>query len=507
MATSALDPTVITPPITSDTGDESSVDFHALGSTRVFQSADRANRLEHAEQTSAPHDTLASPAEKPKEISVLGGYQLLKRIGQGAMGEVYKARDLSQDRLVALKVLFPHVAGNPKLVERLNREGRVMGQLDHPNLVSAYGIGEDQGWHFVAMEYVEGESLQAWIDRLKRLSLGDSVAIAIAAARALEYAHGLNLVHRDIKPENVLITETGEIKVTDLGMVKTPDEDMSLTQTGHAVGTPWYMPLEQARNAKDTDGRCDIYALGCMLYCMITGRPPFMGRTLVDVIQAKESGVFPPARQCNPRVPERLDLILVKMTAKLSRYRYANCTELLADLESLGLANERLSFIGQRTEQAAFDDGSDSGLSDSSSWNDFTDEWYLRVLQPDGTIAVRKLATAQLKKMLEEGTVVPTAIVSRHPDVGFRTLATFREFQATALLKQSRRVADQSSARYRNLYRKIEERDKNRDPGDKSDKRADESSPHASRLWIPAVIIAGSIVLSVLLWQLLINLR
>ncbi len=112
------------------------------------------------------------------------------------------------------------------------------------------------------------------------------------------------MVHRDIKPDNVLIDRTGVVKVADLGMVKTLDEDMALTQTGHAVGTPWYMPLEQAKNAKDTDGRCDIYALGCMLYCLLTGNPPFTGRTLVEVIQAKEVGTFAPARSSNPDVPE-----------------------------------------------------------------------------------------------------------------------------------------------------------------------------------------------------------
>src|SRR5262249_19509005 len=140
-------------------------------------------------------------------------------------------------------------------------EGLVMGRLDHPNLVSAFSIGDDQGWHYVAMEYVRGESLQTWIDRLGKLAIGDAIAIALKCADALNYAHGLGLVHRDIKPDNILITRDGEVKITDLSMVKMDDEDMSLTQTGHAVGTPWYMPLEQARNAKETDGRCDIYAL------------------------------------------------------------------------------------------------------------------------------------------------------------------------------------------------------------------------------------------------------
>ena len=123
------------------------------------------------------------------------------------------------------------------------------------------------------------------------------------------------------------------------------NEEMSLTQTGHAVGTPWFMPLEQARNAKEIDGRSDIYALGCTLYAFLTGRPPFMGRTIVDVIQAKEVGTFTPARQANSDVPERLDLILAKMTAKHPKNRYQTCEEVIKDIESLGLASEALTFL------------------------------------------------------------------------------------------------------------------------------------------------------------------
>ena len=169
------------------------------------------------------------------------------------------------------------------------------------------------------MEHVDGLSMQKWLARLGRISVADAVTITLRCLEGLHYAHGMELVHRDIKPDNILVTHKGKVKIADLGMVKTHDEDMSLTQTGHAVGTPWYMPLEQARNAKDVDGRSDIYALGCSLYCYVTGRPPFTGKTIVDVIQAKEVGVFPPARKSNPDVPERLDLIIAKMTGFQTR--------------------------------------------------------------------------------------------------------------------------------------------------------------------------------------------
>ena len=176
-----------------------------------------------------------------------------------------------------------------------------MNLLEHPNIISAFAVDEAEGAHYVAMEYVDGHTLQKWLDRLGRFEVADALSIVIDCARALEYAHHQGMVHRDIKPENVLIDRRGTVKVGDLGMVKTVDESMDLTQTGHAVGTPWYMPLEQARNAKDVSGQCDIYALGCVLYALLTGAPPFVGRTIVDVIQAKEIGTFPRGAASIPR--------------------------------------------------------------------------------------------------------------------------------------------------------------------------------------------------------------
>ena len=154
--------------------------------------------------------------------------------------------------------------------------------------------------------------------------MGDAVHIAVGPAHAWAAANDHDLVHWDVKPDNIMITRKGTVKITDLGAVKLLTEDLNMTQTGHGIGTPCYMPLEQARNAKETDGRSDIYALGCVLYCMLTGRPP-LGETLVHLIQAKDVAKFPPARRFNPEVPERLDLIIDKMVAKVLRYRYQTC--------------------------------------------------------------------------------------------------------------------------------------------------------------------------------------
>jgi serine/threonine-protein kinase len=451
-----------------------------------------ATHVTDAQNDSSVHlDRPANPAEPSalrmpgKSGVMLGDYQLVRKLGEGAMGAVYKAKqvcfngeELDQPRTVALKILFPHVAKIKKLVDRLRREGEVMGLLSHPNIVQAYAIGEADGCHYVAMEYVSGRSLQKWLAELGRLPVADAVRITLDCARALEYAHAQNVIHRDIKPDNVLLAKVGVVKVADLGMVKIDDEEMSLTQTGHAVGTPWYMPLEQARNAKEIDGRSDIYALGCTLYAMLTGHPPFTGRTIVEVIQAKEIGTFPPARQQNSHVPERLDLLIAKMTAKLPKYRFQTAGEVIKALESLELAGEALSFLP--TVGAA--PQLDSRVQETPAPGKTTviplraplqpyaelerdpefdpDQWYVQTKKPDGTPTAQKYTTAQLQKMLAEGTMKPTARASHDPSDGFRSLATYKEFQGTALSQLSKKAADKSTAKYRGIYKKIEEADR-----------------------------------------------
>jgi eukaryotic-like serine/threonine-protein kinase len=394
-------------------------------------------------------------------------FQLLTKLGEGAMGAVYKARQISFDRDVALKVLFPHVASNPKLVDRLRREGRVMGRLDHPNIVQAYVVDEYQGSHYVAMEYVDGQSMQKWLGRVGRLTPADAVNVALACARALAYAHNNDVIHRDIKPDNILVTKSGIVKVADLGMVKTTDEDMSLTQTGHAVGTPWYMPLEQARNAKEIDGRSDIYALGCTLYCLLTGHPPFTGRTIVEVIQAKEQGTFPPARQFNAEIPERLDLLLAKMVAKLPKNRQQTCEEVVQNLEALQLAGASLQFVSGKGA-AGPKVATPTPTGSSSDRTVITNEsdpnlWYVVFKSADGKEVPRKYTTAQLEKMLGEGLVSGAAKASRTLQGTFRALATYKEFQSSAMVKLTKKSADKNTSRYRNIYKQIEEKEQRRD--------------------------------------------
>lgn len=444
-------------------------DANVLGATRVIA----PDNLSKATTSLKDEDTVLPSVRlpEPKQTQLLGDFRLLEKLGEGAMGIVYRAQQIKGfDRMVALKVLFPHVAKNPKLVDRLNREAYAMFGLTHPNIVASYGVYEAEGWHFIAMELVEGESLQKILGRLGRLSVGDALNIVLACARGLNYAHEQGKVHRDVKPDNILINRKGEVKITDLGMVK-QDDDMSLTETGHAVGTPWYMPLEQARNAKDADGRCDIYALGCMLYCLLTGQPPFTGRTLVEVIQAKEKGTFTPARQFNPEVPQKLDLIIMKMASKNPRDRYQTSAEVVEALEGLELASPRLGFLFGEQEIASPREA--AGLHQAPSTMEGTlpipsaaaadapaaDLWYIRYTVAEKPV-VRRMTTMQVINFIESTSFDASVSASRNPKEGFRSLATYREFQHLVLGRVSKSAADEKTVRYRSQYKKIEDQER-----------------------------------------------
>ncbi len=470
----------------------------SLGATKVVEPETEVSDL------TPPAGTLG-PNLKPMVGVTLGDFQLLSKLGEGAMGAVYRARQISFERIVALKVLFPHVAKHPRLVERLYREARALAQMDHRYIVQAYGVGEVAGCHYVAMEFIDGRNLQSWLRRLTKVPVPDAVALTLAIAQGLEHAHGQGIIHRDIKPENILISSIGEIKIADLGMVKSDDEDMALTQTGHAIGTPWYMPLEQARNAKNVDARSDVFALGCLFYCLLTGNPPFRGQTLVEVIQAKERGAFPTARSQNPDVPDRLDLIIVKMTAKQPSQRYQNVREIIVDLERLNLASRRLSFLHVPDEgESQYYTPSPvaaTTLVDKPTFN--PNVWYAKIPKSEGKHSLKKLTTEQLKTMLDADAIKPNVPVSHYPDTGFRALSTYKEFVA-ASVKAAREGADEATSNYRQLYKRIDELENSRDAvGRDSQSKID---PHTwfylETAWTFSRIPLGILVVVLIFWWL-----
>jgi serine/threonine-protein kinase len=263
-----------------------------------------------------------------------GRYELHRRLGRGGMAEVYLARDQMLDRAVAVKVLFPALATDPGFVERFRREAQSAASLSHPNIVGVYDWGEANSTYFIVMEYVEGESLAELIEADGRLHPDRAAEIASEMASALGYAHRSGgVIHRDVKPGNVLLTPDGTVKVADFGIARaiSDSSDRNLTKTGAVMGTATYFSPEQARGLR-VDPRSDIYALGCVLYEMIIGQPPFAGENAVAIATKHVRDQPVPPRRIDPAVPETLEAIILKCMAKDPDHRYPSARDMRSDL-------------------------------------------------------------------------------------------------------------------------------------------------------------------------------
>lgn len=260
------------------------------------------------------------------------GYEILERIGSGAMGTVFRARDRELGRIVALKVLKPSLARNERYVQRLRREARIVAALNHPHIVTGYALGEEGGYHFFVMEYVEGRSLKALLLEWGMFPEEQVLDVAMQITSALEHAYECGVIHRDIKPANVLITSENLVKLTDMGLAKGPT-DLTITRHGATVGTPHYISPEQARDPTDVDVRSDLYSLGATLYHMVTGTPPFGGDTMAAVITKVLNERAPSAGEINPAVSDGLSLVIRKLLAKDPELRYQTPAQLMEDLQ------------------------------------------------------------------------------------------------------------------------------------------------------------------------------
>jgi len=269
------------------------------------------------------------PNETPRVFSER--YELNHLIARGGMAEVYRAHDRLLDRPVALKVLFPELSVDRSFVERFRREAQAAANLSHPNIVPVFDWGEDTGTYFIVMEFIDGRPLSSILKSAGPLSAERTADIGAHVAAALGYAHKHGVVHRDVKPGNVLITDDGQVKVTDFGIARAVNTEESLTQTGAVMGTATYFSPEQAEGL-GVDSRSDIYSLGVVLFEMVVGRPPFLGDSPVAVA-SKHVRDHPPApRELNPQIPPTFEAIILKAMAKDPAYRYATAEELRADL-------------------------------------------------------------------------------------------------------------------------------------------------------------------------------
>lgn len=271
--------------------------------------------------------------------SSLGPYELLEMLGQGGMGAVFKAKHTRLGKYVAIKVLPTQFTHSLEALARFDREMKAVGALEHPNIVRATDANEHLGTHYLVMEYVEGQDLQKFVKQHGPLEIGEACRLIRDAAHALQHAHEFNLIHRDIKPSNLLLTKSGQLKVLDLGLARLVGEGLAeegLTTTGVSLGTPDYMAPEQWSDSHTVDFRTDLYALGCTLYFLIVGRPPFgteQYRTVVGKLTAHTQAPIPPLRDVRPEVPPALDALYQRLLVKKAAERLASATELIAAIE------------------------------------------------------------------------------------------------------------------------------------------------------------------------------
>lgn len=344
------------PPAESDS-DQAVSDFE---STAVMRSAP-GTRAQLSDQTEVAQGPAASARPSDDRLlrlgQVIGGYRVEGELGRGAMGAVYLANQLSLDRLVGMKVIQKRFAADPVFIARFTREAYAAAQISHHNVVQIIDLGCEGDVHYFTMEYVRGQTLDELIRERGKLDAEAAVGFILQAARGLHHAHNLGMVHRDIKPANLMLSETGAVKVADLGLVKMlrNDGDESrvaakaeqsaasqsqlasiagdVTDPNLSMGTPLFMAPEQAQSAAHVDHRADIYSLGCTLYVMLTGKPPFVGASAMEVITKHRSEPVTRPDVIHKRVPGELSDIVMRMVAKQPEERYPNLGELIADLE------------------------------------------------------------------------------------------------------------------------------------------------------------------------------
>ena len=269
----------------------------------------------------------------------LGGYRLVRRLGSGAMADVYLAEQESLGRQVAVKVLRPETLRHPSAVQRFSQEARAAAALVHGNIVQIHEVACIDGIYFLAEEYVAGPTLKAWLASRGPLDARQSLAVLAHVGSALARSAEQGVVHRDIKPENLLVTPSGEVKVADFGLARVlaTADGLDLTQDGMTLGTPLYMSPEQAEG-KAVDSRSDLYSLGATVYHLLAGRPPFLGATSLAVALAHIKEPPVPIAQVRPDVPVGLSDIIDRLLCKRPADRFADPTELLHAVEAVETA-------------------------------------------------------------------------------------------------------------------------------------------------------------------------
>ena len=258
-------------------------------------------------------------------------YEIIKTIGEGGMANVYLANDTILDRKVAIKVLRGDLSNDEKFIRRFQREALSVSNLSHPNIVEVYDVGEEDGQYYIVMEYIEGKTLKQLLKKRETLTLPEVIDIMLQLTDGLAHAHESYIIHRDIKPQNIMILDNGLVKITDFGIAMALNATQ-LTQTNSVMGSVHYLPPEQA-NGKSATVKSDIYSLGILKYELITGSVPFKGDNAVEIALKHMKEKIPSIRKQNPTIPQSVENIVIKATAKNPRNRYDSVKEMHDDLE------------------------------------------------------------------------------------------------------------------------------------------------------------------------------
>ncbi len=274
--------------------------------------------------------------EEERSGQQIPGFRVESKLGAGAMAKVFKARQVSLDRPVAIKVLPKKFSTNPQFIERFYNEGRAAAQLNHPNIVQAFDVGRAGDLYYFVMEYVEGRTVHDDIVARKRYPENDAIEIVMQVAEALQHAHERGLVHRDVKPKNIMITSSGSVKLADMGLARAiSDKEAAEAEAGKAFGTPYYISPEQIRGEKDIGAPADIYSLGATMYHMVTGQVPFEGKNPSSVMSKHLKAPLVAPDHVNPKLSNGVGEVIEMMMAKKVADRYQSCKDLLIDLRAV----------------------------------------------------------------------------------------------------------------------------------------------------------------------------
>jgi len=272
--------------------------------------------------------------EEQGQMQQIPGYQILSKLGAGAMAAVFKARQVSLDRIVAIKVLPKRMSENKEFVDRFYKEGKAAAKLNHANIVGAVDVGEANGFHYFVMEYVEGQTVYDKLEKGERYTEKEALKLIIQTCEALAHAHKAGFIHRDVKPKNIMITRDGNAKLADMGLAReTADVEAAQAEAGKAYGTPYYIAPEQIRGELDVDARADLYSLGATFYHMVTGRVPFDAPTPSAVMHKHLKEELIPPDHLNPELSAGVGEIIEVAMAKKPKNRYQTAEEMLTDLK------------------------------------------------------------------------------------------------------------------------------------------------------------------------------